>query len=117
MQAEAGVGVPDFARIDELDARHRHRVQLAFDVAAPEIEEPVQHRKIRCEIHVLPDEALQDARVIGQAINNLCRGQVIVAKLQTQVLGAGYLGHGGVWHGDVYLKGGGDPTFAPPNRA
>jgi hypothetical protein len=85
VQAEAGVGVPDFARTDELDARHRHRVQLAFDVAAPEIEEAVQHRKIRCEIHVLPDEALQDARVIGKVIKNFCRGQAIVAKLQMQV--------------------------------
>jgi D-alanyl-D-alanine carboxypeptidase/D-alanyl-D-alanine-endopeptidase (penicillin-binding protein 4) len=33
------------------------------------------------------------------------------ATLPTQVLGAGHLGRGGVWHGDVYLKGGGDPTF------
>ena len=28
------------------------------------------------------------------------------------VLGAGSLGPGGVWHGDLYLRGGGDPTLA-----
>jgi D-alanyl-D-alanine carboxypeptidase/D-alanyl-D-alanine-endopeptidase (penicillin-binding protein 4) len=32
------------------------------------------------------------------------------ARLHTDVLGAGRLSHG-VWHGDLYLRGGGDPTF------
>jgi D-alanyl-D-alanine carboxypeptidase/D-alanyl-D-alanine-endopeptidase (penicillin-binding protein 4) len=32
-------------------------------------------------------------------------------RLHTTVLGAGQLGPGGVWHGDLYLRGGGDPTF------
>jgi D-alanyl-D-alanine carboxypeptidase/D-alanyl-D-alanine-endopeptidase (penicillin-binding protein 4) len=33
------------------------------------------------------------------------------ARLHTAVLGTGHLGPGGVWHGNLYLKGGGDPTF------
>lgn len=33
------------------------------------------------------------------------------ARLQTQVLGRGRLDARGTWHGDLYLKGGGDPTF------
>jgi D-alanyl-D-alanine carboxypeptidase/D-alanyl-D-alanine-endopeptidase (penicillin-binding protein 4) len=33
------------------------------------------------------------------------------ATLQTAVLGAGHLGPHGVWHGNLYLRGGGDPTF------
>jgi serine-type D-Ala-D-Ala carboxypeptidase/endopeptidase (penicillin-binding protein 4) len=33
------------------------------------------------------------------------------ATLQTKVVGAGHLGAGGVWHGDLYLVGGGDPTL------
>ncbi len=32
------------------------------------------------------------------------------ARLHTDVLGTGRLS-GGVWHGDLYLRGGGDPTF------
>jgi serine-type D-Ala-D-Ala carboxypeptidase/endopeptidase (penicillin-binding protein 4) len=32
------------------------------------------------------------------------------ARLDTTVLGAGHLSHG-VWHGNLYLHGGGDPTF------
>ena len=35
------------------------------------------------------------------------------ARLHTTVLGAGSLHHG-VWHGDLYLRGGGDPTFGDP---
>jgi serine-type D-Ala-D-Ala carboxypeptidase/endopeptidase (penicillin-binding protein 4) len=32
-------------------------------------------------------------------------------RLRTSVLGTGFLGPGGVWHGNLYLRGGGDPTF------
>ena len=32
------------------------------------------------------------------------------ARLQTKLLGTGHL-QAGVWHGDLYLRGGGDPTF------
>ncbi len=37
------------------------------------------------------------------------------ARLQTTVLGTGGLGAGGVWHGNLYLHGGGDPTFGDGN--
>ena len=33
------------------------------------------------------------------------------ARLKTKIVGAGHLGPGGVWHGNLYLVGGGDPTF------
>jgi D-alanyl-D-alanine carboxypeptidase/D-alanyl-D-alanine-endopeptidase (penicillin-binding protein 4) len=33
------------------------------------------------------------------------------ARLRTAVYGTGHLGAGGVWHGSLYLQGGGDPTF------
>jgi serine-type D-Ala-D-Ala carboxypeptidase/endopeptidase (penicillin-binding protein 4) len=33
------------------------------------------------------------------------------ARLHTSVLGTGHLGPGGVWHGNLYLHGDGDPTF------
>ena len=32
-------------------------------------------------------------------------------RLHTTVLGSGHLGPGGEWHGNLYLRGGGDPTF------
>jgi serine-type D-Ala-D-Ala carboxypeptidase/endopeptidase (penicillin-binding protein 4) len=33
------------------------------------------------------------------------------ARFKTTVVGTGHLGPGGVWHGNLYLVGGGDPTF------
>ncbi len=33
------------------------------------------------------------------------------ARLDTTVLGRGHLDGGGTWHGNLYLRGGGDPTF------
>jgi D-alanyl-D-alanine carboxypeptidase/D-alanyl-D-alanine-endopeptidase (penicillin-binding protein 4) len=33
------------------------------------------------------------------------------ATLKTTIVGKGHLGPGGVWHGNLYLVGGGDPTF------
>jgi D-alanyl-D-alanine carboxypeptidase/D-alanyl-D-alanine-endopeptidase (penicillin-binding protein 4) len=33
------------------------------------------------------------------------------ARLQTTIVGEGNLGPGGVWHGNLYLVGGGDPTL------
>jgi D-alanyl-D-alanine carboxypeptidase/D-alanyl-D-alanine-endopeptidase (penicillin-binding protein 4) len=33
------------------------------------------------------------------------------ARLETAVLGTGHLAAGGIWEGDLYLRGGGDPTF------
>ena len=33
------------------------------------------------------------------------------ARLETTVYGVGHLAQGGVWEGDLYLRGGGDPTF------
>jgi D-alanyl-D-alanine carboxypeptidase/D-alanyl-D-alanine-endopeptidase (penicillin-binding protein 4) len=33
------------------------------------------------------------------------------ARLQTVVLGSGHLAPGGIWEGNLYLRGGGDPTF------
>ena len=32
-------------------------------------------------------------------------------RFHTTLLGSGHLGPGGVWHGNLYLHGGGDPTF------
>lgn len=37
------------------------------------------------------------------------------ARIHTALLGAGHLGPGGVWHGNLYLRGGGDPTLGDGN--
>ncbi len=55
----------------------------------------------------LPPASVEKIYTSVALLNKLGPGAI----LQTSVLGAGYLGAGGVWHGDLYLRGGGDPTL------
>src|SRR2546430_1327090 len=61
---------------------HIHRMQLALDIGAPEFEKAPQLGIIRRKIEVLPDEALEQGRVIRQAIDDLCSGEPVPVKLQ-----------------------------------
>src|SRR5512135_3576998 len=58
------------------------RMQLPLDVLFPEVEEFAQLGKIGSEVEFLPDEGLQQHRVIRQAIDDLRGGQPVPAKLQ-----------------------------------
>src|SRR6266436_773478 len=85
VQGEAGLGVTQLAGFYEGGARHLHRMQLALDIADPEFEEAAENRILRRQVHVLPDEALQQARMIRQVIEDFRRGQAIVDELQAQI--------------------------------
>src|SRR5438132_14382458 len=50
---------------------HVDRVELALDVLSPEFEELAQLGKIRGEIKFLPNEALQQGRMVGQPVDYL----------------------------------------------
>ena len=58
-----------------------------------------------------------DARRIPASVNKLYTTSTALLRfgperrLQTRVLGVGALDDAGTWHGDLYLRGGGDPTF------
>jgi D-alanyl-D-alanine carboxypeptidase/D-alanyl-D-alanine-endopeptidase (penicillin-binding protein 4) len=67
---------------------HTTLYQLRADVAQP----PASVEKLYTSIALL--------RALGPDV-----------RLPTSVLGTGHLGRGGVWQGDLYLRGGGDPTF------
>jgi hypothetical protein len=56
-------------------------VQLALDVPDPEIEKLAQLGKVRGQIVVLPQEGLQQRRVIRQMIGDLGGCQAIAAEL------------------------------------
>ena len=62
VQPELAVDRADFGRLDQPRMRNRHRMQRALELLQPEIEEFVQHRKIRAEIVVLPDISLKQPR-------------------------------------------------------
>src|SRR4051794_25713258 len=59
-----------------------YRVQFALDAAAPEFEKALQLRIIRRQIEFLPDEALQQRRIIRQMINDLRGGEPVSPGLQ-----------------------------------
>src|SRR5262245_44865124 len=63
---------------------HFYRVQLAIETAVPEIEEPAQHRELRCHVEVLPDIALQQRRVIGQVVEDFSRREAIAVGLEDE---------------------------------
>src|SRR5436190_191 len=63
---------------------HVDRMQLALDVGAPEFQEALQLGIIRREIEFLPDEALEQGRVIRQAIDDLCGREPVPLKLQLE---------------------------------
>ena len=74
MQPELAVYGADFRRLDQPGMRHGHRVQWAFELLEPEIEEFVQLREYRAPVIALPDIGLQKPGVIWPPVQDVgCR--------------------------------------------
>jgi hypothetical protein len=58
-------------------------MQLAFDIADPEIEEAAQHGKMGGDIEMLPEEGLQHVRVIREMVEDLRGGEAVAPELET----------------------------------
>ena len=58
MQPELAVDGADLGRLDQPGMRHGDRVQRALELLQPEVEEFVEHRKVRAEVVILPDIGL-----------------------------------------------------------
>ena len=72
-------------------------VELALELAGPEVQELAEHRVLRGEVQVLPEIGLEQARVVRQVVEDFGGGEAVVPELQTD-------GH------PSYLPSGGDPT-------
>ena len=81
MYAKFSAGMTKFGCGDQSARRHAHRMQFAFDVAAPEIEKAMENGKTGSQIEFLPDVALQNRWVIRHVIENFGRGQPIPTQL------------------------------------
>jgi hypothetical protein len=88
MQPKLAVHRADLRRLDQPRVRHRHRVQRAFELFQPEIEEFVERRKHRAEIVILPDVGLQQPGMIGAPVKDVGGGQAVAFELPTKVLGS-----------------------------
>src|SRR6478735_1777327 len=70
MQRQHAVQAADLRRPDQTRMRDGDRVKRSIELAPPESEEILEHRKARRHVVLLPDEGLQDAAVIRHAIQD-----------------------------------------------
>jgi len=56
-------------------------MELALDVAGPKLQEAPEFGKIRSEVELLPDKALQQIGVVRHPIDDLGGGQPILTKM------------------------------------
>src|SRR5687768_10557387 len=90
MPAEALMELPDARGVavlrwpDQLAPCHGDAVQLAVDVPGPEVEELAQLGIVGIQIVMLPDKGLQQARMVGQVVDDLGGGEAIALELQLQ---------------------------------
>ena len=82
MQRERVVDVTDFGRADEILAHHPHRMERAVQIFAPIFKKLVKLRIVRRQIHILPDESLQQCGVIRHVVDDLHRRQPVTLELQ-----------------------------------
>ncbi len=75
----------DFAGRDDALSCHLDRMDLAVDVALPEGEEARQLGIARGEVHELPDECLQEVRVVRHMIQDLRRREAVSGKLNCKI--------------------------------
>jgi len=57
-------------------------MQRPVNLPIPEFDEVIEHRKIGRQIIILPDEKLQQMRMIGQVVENFRRRQTITGELE-----------------------------------
>ena len=82
MQGQAVLDVAEAVRADCGTLLNVYRMQFAFDAAPPELEEPLELGEIGRQIELLPNEALQESRVVGQMVDDLRGGETVTTELQ-----------------------------------
>jgi len=85
VQPELAVGRAAFRRLDQPGVRDGHRVQRAFELLEPEIEEFVQFGEYRAQVIALPDIGLQQPGVVRPTIKDVGRRQSVPFELLAKV--------------------------------
>ena len=73
----------------------RHAIELAIEVARPEVKELHEPREAGVNIVVLPDVGLKKRWMIRHSIKDLCRRETEADELGSEIR-IGYGGHGPV---------------------
>jgi hypothetical protein len=87
VQSELAIKGMDLCRFDELCMADEHTVQGPVEAFAPKPQKLEQGRKVRGEIVVLPDVGLEQARVVGQMIEDPRRGEPIACEVLDKIRG------------------------------
>jgi hypothetical protein len=85
VQDELAVDGLELRRLDQPRMAHAHGVKNPVELVRPEIQEAVKFRKLRRQVVLLPDVALQDRGVVGQVIEDLGRGQAVALELLAEL--------------------------------
>ena len=91
MQAQRCADVAEPAAAGRSRLPDFYRMKLALDVAAPEFQEAPELGKVRSEVELLPDKALQQVGVVRHPVDDLRRGQPILTKAGNGVGHSGLL--------------------------
>lgn len=79
----------ELAGLNQLCMCHGDGVDFAIKLAVPEVDEFIQYRKFWRNVQLLPDEALQQFRVVGHVIEDFRRGETVVSQLFFKVFALG----------------------------
>lgn len=93
--------------------RLQRALEIQLRLAGPDAGADVYDLDARSELFALRDAVKRPPASVEKLWTTVALLQKLGpdARLRTTVLGTGFLGAGGVWHGNLYLRGGGDPTF------
>src|SRR5260370_10258112 len=112
MQAKFAVDGAQLGGLDQARVRDDHRVQRSLELFEPERQKPIEHRKPRTQVVVLPDIRLQERRMIGQSIENLRGREAVALELAAEVSGGYFFG---CFFGCHLLSGHGCPPIRTPS--
>jgi serine-type D-Ala-D-Ala carboxypeptidase/endopeptidase (penicillin-binding protein 4) len=105
-----GVGSP--AARSTAGARLQATLTKALRAAGPQSGAFVYDLDSRSDLFALRPKAMRPPASVEKLYTTVALMRILGpdARLHTAVLGTGRLAHG-VWHGNLYVRGGGDPTF------
>src|SRR5215204_3647282 len=77
---------PELGRLDQPGVGDGHRMKRPLELPGPERQEIVQHRELRCQVVFLPDEGLEQVRMVRQAIQDIGGRQPVALELTDEIL-------------------------------
>ena len=85
VHAKLSANKPQLGWSDEPLVCDRHTMELAIEIARPEVEELLEAREAGMDVVVLPDIRLQERGMIWHPVKDLCRRQAEASELCSEI--------------------------------